>query len=139
MRFDVCTKVIPVIVLLTVFSGRGARGQHMNAKDTSCLKAGPNSDVTECFVTEAKSADRELNDAYAKILKVLEPADQNKLRIAQRLWVQYRDANCTAERDLYGGGTGEPTTYFACMAADTRQRTAELNTMYGWRVLKFGG
>jgi len=26
--------------------------------------------------------------------------------------------------------------YAACIEADTRQRTAELNTMYGWRVIK---
>ncbi len=138
MQFDLYAKVMPVVVLLAI-SSPGANGQHMNAKDAPCLEAGPNSDVTQCFITEGKTADRELNDTYARILKVLEPADQNKLRIVQRLWVQYRDANCSAERDLYGGGTGGPTTYFASLADETRQRTTELNTIYGWRVRKFGG
>lgn len=27
--------------------------------------------------------------------------------------------------------------YYACMEADTRQRAAELKTMYGWRIEKF--
>ena len=43
---------------------------------------------------------------------------------------------CQAEYNLYGGGTGGPTTHSACIAANTGQRVAELSTMYGWRLEK---
>jgi uncharacterized protein YecT (DUF1311 family) len=90
----------------------------------------------KCFVSEAKAADRELNAFYAQIRKVLAPVDQNKLQSAQRLWVQFRDANCAAERDLYEGGSAASMVYAACFAADARQRTAELHTMYDWLLKK---
>jgi uncharacterized protein YecT (DUF1311 family) len=97
----------------------------------------PNAEQTRCFIKEAQDADRELNVSYNKILNALAPADRDKLQIAQRLWVRFRDANCAAERELYDGGSAAPMVHAACLAADTRQRTAELNLMYGWRVEKF--
>ena len=57
---------------------------------------------------------------------------------AQRLWLKFRDANCSAERNMYGSGTAASMVYAACIEADTRQRTAELKTMYGWRWQKAG-
>ena len=84
------------------------------------------------------AADKQLNEANARVREVLTPDEQEQLQEAQRLWLKFRDANCTAERSLYGRGTAVPMVYAACIEADTRQRTSELNTMYGWRVEKFG-
>lgn len=123
-----------VLTILLTSAGKGV-AQHMNAKDAPC-QTGPNSEQTQCFITEAQAAGRELNLVYNKIRKILSPVDQSKLQTAQRLWVQFRDANCAAERELYGGGSAAPMAYAACLAADTRQRTAELNVMYGWRLEK---
>jgi uncharacterized protein YecT (DUF1311 family) len=83
--------------------------------------------VTQCFITASRAADKQLNEAYARVREVMTPDEQKQLQEVQRLWLKFRDANCTAERSLYGRGT-----------PDTRQRTGELNTMYGWRVEKFG-
>ena len=124
---------VALTILLT--SARRGSAQHMNAKDAPC-QAGPNAEQTRCFLEAAKAADRELNLVYNKIRAALSPADQSKLQIAQRLWVQFRDANCVAERELYDGGSAAPMAYEACLGADTRQRTTELNVMYGWRLEK---
>lgn len=70
-----------------------------------------------------------MNSVYNKVLKVLSTSDHDKLQVAQRLWIRFRDANCTAERELYGEGSAAPMVYAACLAADTRQRTAELKEM----------
>ena len=93
---------------------------------------------TNCFFEEARGGDRDLNLVYNKIRRVLSPTEQGELPGAERLWIQFRDANCAAERGLYNGGSVAPTVYAACLAADTRQRTAELNVMYDWRLEKFG-
>jgi uncharacterized protein YecT (DUF1311 family) len=119
-------------------SGRSALAQHMNAIGVLC-QTGPESERTRCFISEARVADGELNAFYGRLRKVLTPADLSKLRTAQRLWIQYRDANCAAEREPYDGGSAAPMVYAACVVADTRQRSAELNTMYGWRLEKFEG
>ncbi|PWU00446.1 MAG: hypothetical protein C5B51_25155 [Terriglobia bacterium] len=48
--------------------------------------------------------------------------------------IQSRDANCTAERDLYEGGTAATPAYLACPEAMTRGRTKELVTTYAARL-----
>lgn len=83
-------------------------------------------------------ADEQLNNLYARVREVLSADEQRDLRIAQRLWLKFRKANCEAERNLYAGGSAAPMVYAACVDADTRQRTSELKTMYGWRLEKFG-
>jgi uncharacterized protein YecT (DUF1311 family) len=129
----------PVVLALIIFltSAGHASPQHMNAKDAPCQN-GPGAAETQCFIEEAHRADVELNLQYNRIHQILSPAEQRQLQAAQRLWIQFRDANCAAERDLYGGGSAASMAYQACIAADTRQRTAELNVMYGWRLEKFG-
>jgi uncharacterized protein YecT (DUF1311 family) len=123
-----------ILTILLASAGKGV-AQHMNAKDAPC-QTGPNSEQSQCFITQAHVADQELNLVYDKIRKILSSAGQSKSQIAQRLWVQFRDANYAAERELYGGGTAAPMVHAACLAADTRQRTAELKLIYGWRLEK---
>ena len=108
----------------------------MNVKGVPCNKPSSNAEETQCFYRAYRAADKDLNQLYAQVIKAVEPEDQQRLRDAQRLWIQYRDATCTAEKALYEGGTGGPTTYNACMEATTRQRMAELQTTYGWRLEK---
>jgi uncharacterized protein YecT (DUF1311 family) len=95
---------------------------------------GPNAARTQCFLNQAQCADTELNTTFAAIRKVLSIADQEALRTAQWLWLRFSEANCDAERDLYGGGSAGPMVCAACIAGDTRQRTAEMKTMCGWRL-----
>jgi uncharacterized protein YecT (DUF1311 family) len=87
----------------------------------------------------AKQADAELNSSYRTILKFLPPEVKQSVVNAQRLWLRYRDASCTAERSLYGNGTAAGPAYLACMEAITRQQTAALRDAYWWRVEKFSG
>jgi uncharacterized protein YecT (DUF1311 family) len=114
-------------------------GQHMNAKDAPCQGPSSNAEQTQCFFSASRNADADMNQTYKQVRKVLGAEEQIQLQSAQRLWLQFRNANCAAERDLYAGGTAAPMVYAACIEADTRQRTAELNTMYGWCLIKFNG
>jgi uncharacterized protein YecT (DUF1311 family) len=127
--------IVPAaLILFTSFGNVSA--QHMNAKDAPC-QIGPAAEETRCFIEEHQRADRELNVLYNKIRQALSPTEEGQLQAAQRLWIQFRDANCAAERDLYSGGSAAPMAYQSCLAAVTRQRTAELNIIYGWRLEKF--
>jgi uncharacterized protein YecT (DUF1311 family) len=76
----------------------------------------------------------ELNAAYKEIRGKLDGEDAKRLVAAQRLWIQYRDANCTAERELYAGGTAANPVYLACLEAMTRARTKELRVTYAVRL-----
>ncbi len=45
--------------------------------------------------------------AETRVHKELDGEDMTRLN-AQRLWMQYRDANCTVEREPYARGTAAP-------------------------------
>jgi uncharacterized protein YecT (DUF1311 family) len=114
-------------------------GQHMNAQDAPCRPPSSNAELTQCFVSASRGADGKMNQTLEQVRMVLGAEEQKELQAAQELWLKFRETNCSAERHLYDGGTAAPAVYAACMEADTRQRTAELKTMYGWRVTKFSG
>ena len=80
--------------------------------------------MVECFKAKTAQWDKRLNAAYAKALKDAQPKQREQLRVAQRLWVQYRDANC-----LYwdlGEGTVARIQAGDCMYRLTRTRAEEL-------------
>jgi uncharacterized protein YecT (DUF1311 family) len=109
----------------------------MNAKDTPCQGPSTTAEEASCFGTAFERADAELNKYYRRIETLEAGGDLTNLKIAQRLWIQFRDANCKAEYDLYEGGSAGPTVKLACLEAMTRHRIEELETMYGWRLEKF--
>ena len=110
----------------------------MNAPDAPCQAPVSNAETTACFISASKAADEQLNKTYTRIREVLSADEQKDVQEAQRLWLQFRDASCSAERNLYAGGSAASRAYAACIEAETRQRTAELKTIYGWRLQKVG-
>ena len=58
--------------------------------------------MVECLKAKTAQWDKRLNIAYQKAVQDAQPAQRDQLRAAQRLWVQYRDANCL----YYGMGEG---------------------------------
>lgn len=99
---------------------------------------GTTAEETQCFIAGSKAADHKLSRTYSRVQEVLSPEEHKELQETQRLWLRFRDVNCSTKRNLYGGGSAAPMVYAACIDADTRQRTAEFKTMYGWRLEKFG-
>lgn len=94
-------------------------------------------DETDCFASALTKADSDLNQLYRQVLTVANGDELIELKTAQRLWIQYRDANCLAEQKLYSGGSAASMVKLACLEAMTRHRTEELSTVYGWRLEKW--
>ena len=111
--------------------------QHINAKDAPCHTPATGAEETACFAEAYLQADLKLNRLYGRIERVLGEKDRAHLKNAQRLWVQFRDANCSAEYNLHEGGSAAPMVKAACLEATTRHRIEELEVMYGWRLEKF--
>lgn len=127
---------IVVTLLVASVIPAGAKAQHMNDATAPCRGNFDTPGLYNCFAKAFAREDAALNRIYGRIRGILEPDDQTRLLQAQRLWLQYRDATCSAERALYGVGTGGPPTQMACREALTRERISVLNTTYGWRVEK---
>ncbi len=137
MRYSDAVRLGLLLLTMWLIVANSCRAQHMNAPDAPCQRAGSNADETACFVTTYQAADKELNRVYGVVLSIVDGDELLKLKAAQRLWIQFRDANCSAERELYRGGSAAPMVDYACLEAMTRNRTTELKTMYGWRVEKW--
>ena len=80
--------------------------------------------MVECLKARTAQWDKRLNIAYQQALKDAVPAQRDPLRAAQRLWIQYRDANCL----YYGLGEGTIARLDAgeCMRSMTEARAKEL-------------
>lgn len=108
--------------------------QHMNEKDSPCPKAATTLDMAQCFSKAKASADENLTAIYKRVLSKLEGDDAKRLIKVQKLWAEYRDANCSAERALYQGGSAAPIVYLACLDAMTRARIGDLQQTYVVRL-----
>jgi uncharacterized protein YecT (DUF1311 family) len=117
-------------VLLTV----PAYGQHMNEKASPCANVVATAELSNCFFGARLTADVKLESVYKKIRSRLGADDATSLTKTQRLWFRYRDANCSAERNLYEGGTAKAPVYYACLESMTRGRTRELQVTYAVRL-----
>jgi len=79
--------------------------------------------MVECLKAKTAQWDKRLNAAYQKAVQDAQPAQRDQLRAAQRLWIQYRDANCL----YYGLGEGTIARLDAgeCMRSMTEARARE--------------
>ena len=83
-------------------------------------------EMVACFGAQTAQWDKKMNAAYQELLKNTDGKKQrDQLRAAQRLWIQYRDANC-----LYyalGEGTIARVEAATCMRDMTKARARELS------------
>ncbi len=123
------------MLLSIAFVAAGASGaQQMNEPDSPCAGVVVTSDLVACLEKARASADVEMKVLYQEIKARLDVNEAQQLAKTQRLWIEYRDANCSAERSLYEPGTAAPPAYLACLEAMTRERTKELRVTYTVRL-----
>jgi len=80
--------------------------------------------IVECLKATTAQWDKRMTIAYQKVMKDAGEKQRDQLRAAQRLWIQYRDANCL----YYGLGEGTIARVEAgeCMRDMTKARAGEL-------------
>jgi uncharacterized protein YecT (DUF1311 family) len=106
------------ICLLISAANAGDQGDPAQSCD------GSTNEMVECLKAKTAQWDKRLNIAYQKAVQDAGSAQRDQLRAAQRLWVQYRDANCL----YYGMGEGTIARLDAgeCMRSMTEVRAKEL-------------
>ena len=88
---------------------------------------GSTPEIVDCLAVKTARWDKRMTIAYQKALKEAGPQQHDQLRTAQRLWIQYRDANC-----LYydmGEGTIARVDAAECMRSMTEARARELENV----------
>lgn len=82
--------------------------------------------MVEQLAQDRKEADASLNAVFGKLIAQLDEAGKMKLRMAEKAWIKYRDAQAAFEGSLYEGGSIRPLIEGNCLLAITRNRTKEL-------------
>jgi uncharacterized protein YecT (DUF1311 family) len=116
---------MPILFLLIILTTTPVRAQEKeDIPDPVC--DGGTSDLVKCLAGATAKWDKRLNAAYRDALKDKETpvAQREQLRKAQRLWLQYRDANC----DYYALSEGSIARVNAasCLFDMTKARAKEL-------------
>lgn len=113
--------------LLTAPAAAQTSAAPLSATFQTCLdkSGGVTLEMRECISAEYERQDQLLNRNYQALMADLTPERKKQLQSAQRLWIQYRDANCQFYADPDGG------TMAAIAAADcglqmTADRVREL-------------
>jgi uncharacterized protein YecT (DUF1311 family) len=88
---------------------------------------GSTPEIVDCLAVKTARWDKRMTIAYQKALKDAGPQQHDQLRTAQRLWIQYRDANCLYY-DL-GEGTIARVDAAECMRSMTEARARELENV----------
>jgi uncharacterized protein YecT (DUF1311 family) len=109
------------------------------AQDLDCENAQTQLDMNFCARQDWQDADDALNDIYKSALAQMLDTDSvldsedigavEALKVAQRLWVKYRDAACTAEEYPFTGGSIQPMIYWSCQARLTWARVEDLGML----------
>jgi uncharacterized protein YecT (DUF1311 family) len=120
MNFAMRKVFVGVASVLLVTSAAHAADQGDAAP--SC--DGSTVEMVECLKARTAEWDTRMTMAYQKALKDAGAAQREQLRVAQRLWIQYRDANCL----YYGMGEGTIARVDAgeCLRSMTEARAREL-------------
>jgi len=105
------------------------------AESPGCREARDQASMNRCAEEEFQAADRELNDAYGRLMAALnDEGRRDKLRSAQRAWIRFRDSKCRYESADNEGGSIYPLVYAGCLTRLTRVRSKELNDdLVCWR------
>ena len=111
---------LPVLVLSVPFADARAacqRNEYGVFEDSAC--------ASEAFT----KADKELNDTYKQLLAVVDEDAKQKLRAAQRAWVDYRDANAAFVYSIEGDG---PAGRMVAWNDSERQTRARVDELRNW-------
>ena len=117
-------------VLLALLAGPVA------AQDLDCANPTTQVEMTGCADRAYQAADADLNAAYGEAMdraKRLDAGGQvaaipnaTLLRDAQRAWIPFRDAACSAVAGTWGNGSGASMAYLMCAERLTMDRTRDL-------------
>lgn len=94
---------------------------------SACIKdsGGVTVSMVNCIAEELEKQDARLNSVYKQFSASLTAERKKDLVEAQRLWIQYRDANCKFYVDPEGG-TAELLAGNECLLWQTTERANEL-------------
>jgi uncharacterized protein YecT (DUF1311 family) len=116
---------LAVAVIAAVLTPVAAQAGDAGDPEQNCDGSTP--EMVNCLAVKTARWDKRMTIAYQQAMKDAGPRQHDQLRTAQRLWIQYRDANCLYY-DL-GEGTIARVEAGECMRSMTEARARELENV----------
>ena len=117
-------RILFAVAVLAVMAALPAEAEMFGSSVQPCGDQLSTPAVVECIQAKTNAADQRLNEAYNALQARIDAAQRQPLLSAQRLWVQYRDANC----GFYGtqDGSIRQVQGAECIRSMTEDRAREL-------------
>jgi uncharacterized protein YecT (DUF1311 family) len=96
------------------------------AQQPNCKSPQTTLDQSLCSSQEFQAADRKLNQVYQQLQPKLNSKQKQRLIVAQRSWLKFRDESCNYEAGHFEGGSLAPSVYGYCRARVTKERIKDL-------------
>ena len=119
-----------LLVLPALLSPKLSHAQMYSGEYQQCNQAISTIDIIECVGKLTKKWDTRLNQAYKDLMERSNDAQKASLKTSQRLWIQYRDANCGFYADA--DGTISRIQASECLRHMTMQRSCEMEAANSW-------
>ena len=119
----VCLALIPSQAL-----SQEIKGYSQTYKACMVKANGTTFDTISCQQAELDIQDKRLNQHYKALLKNLNAERQEDLKVAQRAWLAFRNANCSFYLDPEGGSMHRVLSS-DCVLSHTTTRANELKDM----------
>ena len=115
------------IAFLTLSAGAMAANDGYSTTYSTCMdeSGGVAMNMLDCMRSETEQQDGRLNKNYKAAIQALTPAQQTQLQDAQRLWIKFRDADCTLLGSLTGGSI-DRINGASCFLDMTKERADDL-------------
>jgi len=85
-----------------------------------------NAEMNEQAGGYLEKSDKAMNEAYQKLLGILNDEGKKRLRESQRAWIAFRDAQAGFDAHHMAGGTGETLERLGSLNELTKERTKRL-------------
>jgi uncharacterized protein YecT (DUF1311 family) len=121
---DFGMKHLLLLTVLALLAVRPAAAEMFGPDYKPCGNQ-PNTLATvDCVAAKTKIWDQRLNAAYQSLAQRIDARQRDPLKASQRLWIQYRDANCRFYESQ--DGSIRQVQAAECLRTMTRDRALEL-------------
>ncbi|MEG4208793.1 lysozyme inhibitor LprI family protein [Microcoleus sp. S13_B4] len=96
------------------------------AQQPNCKSPQTTVEMNVCSSQEFEAADKKLNQLYQQLQAKISSRQKQRLTVAQRTWIKFRDENCDYAKGQFEGGSLAASTYGYCRARVTQERIKDL-------------
>ncbi|EAR49870.1 hypothetical protein OG2516_14356 [Oceanicola granulosus HTCC2516] len=114
----------PPALALALLAAAPASAQNCDSAEQTQLE------MNNCAAAFYADADADLNAVWPEAMAAARAAGAgDELLAAQRAWLAFRDAACTAEAAIFAGGSIAPMVHADCLTRLTQTRRDDLYAM----------